>query len=206
MTILNLLEIGLTYLFAIMMPGPSIMLIISNGILRSRLASVMACLGISLGIAFQSGIILISLSFIENNVFFLKTIKIMCSIYLIYLGIRILLSKKLKEKNETNRFTNIINCEGKSYFLEGFLVEFLNPLAFTFFLSIMSVMVDSNQFWSIKLIYWLEIVILGFIWFFTVALAISSDKVTFYTKKVNNVLETLAGCMFVAFGSKIFIY
>ena len=205
MTILNFIEFGLTYLFAIMIPGPSIALIISNSILHSRLASIITCLGVVVGIAVQSGIILIGLSFIENNSVFLKCIKIMCSIYLIYLGIRILLLKKLKAKQKTNILSNIVNSEAKSFFFQGFLVEFLNPLAFTFFFSVMSVELEFNQFWSVKFIYWLEIVILGFLWFFTLVLITSSDKFTLYTKKFNNILETLAGCMFIAFGSKFFI-
>ena len=198
------MEVGITYFFAIMMPGPSITLIIGNGVLYSRLASVKACLGVVFGISVQSGLILIGLSFIENNSVFFYSLKIMCSTYLIYLGAQILLSKKLKSKKKVSALTQI-NSQKKNYFLEGFLVEFLNPLAFTFFLSIMSVVVNFNQLWEIKFIYWLEMVVLGFIWFFTVALAISSDKVTSYTKKFNNIFEILAGCMFIAFGSKIFI-
>ena len=62
----NYVELGIVYLLAIMMPGPSMVLIIKNGMLHSRLASIKACLGTIAGIALQSALILLSLIFIDN--------------------------------------------------------------------------------------------------------------------------------------------
>ena len=43
----HFIELGIAYLLAAMMPGPSIALIIRNGIVHSRMASVKAALGVS---------------------------------------------------------------------------------------------------------------------------------------------------------------
>ena len=40
----HFIELGMAYLLAAMMPGPSVTLIIKNGILYSRAASIQACL------------------------------------------------------------------------------------------------------------------------------------------------------------------
>jgi threonine/homoserine/homoserine lactone efflux protein len=90
------------------------------------------------------------------------------------------------------------------YFFEGFLVEFLNPLAFTFFISIMTIIISPQEPWYIKITYWIEIIILGSVWFLTVALVLSSEKITFYTKRFSKLLEILAGVIFILFGGKMF--
>jgi threonine/homoserine/homoserine lactone efflux protein len=197
----------MTYLLAAMMPGHSITLIIKNGILYSRLASIKSCLGTMLGTALQSGIILLGLTIIDSNSAFLKTIKILGSFYLMYLGLKILLLKESKLTESNSIFLNIDSNSIKQwgYFFEGFLVEFLNPLAFTFFVSIMTVIIKPQEFWGIKLLYWFEIVTLGFLWFFTVAFFLSSEKITFYTRKFNKILEITAGCAFILFGSQLLI-
>jgi threonine/homoserine/homoserine lactone efflux protein len=87
----HFIELGMAYLLAAMMPGPSVTLIIKNGILYSRAASIQACLGTIIGTALQSGVILVGLIFVDNNSIFLKIIKILCSLYLIYLGLKIFL-------------------------------------------------------------------------------------------------------------------
>ena len=66
MSIYNFIELGIAYLLAAMMPGPSIALIIRNALINSRLSSIQAALGTILGTALQFGLVLIILVFIEN--------------------------------------------------------------------------------------------------------------------------------------------
>ena len=135
-----------------------------------------------LGTALQSAVILVRLTIAGNSSAFLQAIKILGSLYLIYLGLKILLSKKAEILKSDSTFlnTNINNnIKQLGYFFEGFLVEFLNPLAFTFFISIMTIIIKPQEFWGVKVIYWFEIVTLGFAWFFTVAFILSSEKINF---------------------------
>ena len=206
MLVSHFIEFGMAYLLAAMMPGPSITLIIKNGILNSRSASIQACLGTVVGTALQSGIIIIGLIFIDNNSIFLKIIKILCSIYLIYLGLKALLSNKSPILSTDTVDSSIMNTKHWGYFIDGFLVEFLNPLAFTFFISIMAIMISPQESWNTKFIYWIEIIILASIWFFTVAFTLSSERITFYTKRFNKALEGFAGITFILFGSKMFMH
>lgn len=204
----NFVELGITYFLAAMMPGPSVALIIKNGMLYSRMASLQACLGTIVGTALQSGIVLMGLTFIDNNSIFFKTIRVLCSLYLIYLGLKVLLSKRTNEALKCDAsYSNATSLKRyREYFFEGFLIEFLNPLAFTFFISIMTVVVSSQEAWFIKISYWIEIIILAFIWFFSVAFLLSSEKLTVHTKKFNRILEMLAGGVFIFFGSKMFMH
>ena len=206
MSIYNFIELGIAYLLAAMMPGPSITLIIRNALINSRLSTIQAALGTILGTALQFGLVLTILVFIENNLVLFKVLKILCSIYLIYLGIRMLFTKqkeKLSLDEQKSKKSYLRNKQ--NYFLEALFVEFLNPLAFTFFISIITVFVDQLESFRVKFICWLEIVSLGSVWFVTVSLVISSEKITFYTRNFNRVLEISAGCIFILFGSKILL-
>lgn len=206
MSIYNFIELGIAYLLAAMMPGPSITLIIRNALINSRLSSIQAALGTILGTALQFGLVLTISVFIENNLVLFKTLKILCSIYLIYLGISMLFAKQ-QEKLSLDERKPKKSClnNNQNYFLEALFVEFLNPLAFTFFISIIAVFVDQPESFRVKFICWLEIVSLSSVWFVTVSLVISSEKITFYTRNFNRVLEVSAGCIFILFGSKILL-
>ena len=206
MSIYNFIELGIAYLLAAMMPGPSIALIIRNALINSRLSSIQAALGTILGTALQFGLVLTILVFIENNLVLFKILKILCSIYLIYLGIRMLFARQ-QEKLSLDEQKPKKSClsNNQNYFLEALFVEFLNPLAFTFFISIIAVFVDQLESFRVKFICWLEIVSLSSVWFITVSLVISSEKITFYTRNFNRVLEVSAGCIFILFGSKILL-
>lgn len=197
-----MLELGISYIIAAMIPGPSMALVIRNGILHSRLASLQASFGIILGTALQSGAILIGLNFISNYPMIIKGMKMVCSCYLIYLGLKSTFSSKTKspassiqasDSNQTNR-------KAENYFIEGFLVEILNPLAFTFFISILAINYNPQQTLSIKIMYWLEMVLLASSWFITLSLITSLKAINTYTKKYNRILDVVAGMLFIFFG------
>jgi threonine efflux protein len=201
----HFIELGIAYLLAVMMPGPSIALIIRNGIVNSRMASVKAALGIIIANLLQSGVVLAGFTFLDSNALFLKTIKMLCSLFLIYLGLKILFARKT-EKSESIK-TNISSRNTKrwGYFWEGFLIDFLNPLAFTFFISIMTVIISPQESWLIKVGYWIEIILISIIWFLGAALVLSSERINLYTKKFHKILEIIAGAAFIFFGVKMFI-
>jgi len=72
------------------------------------------------------------------------------------------------------------------------------------FISIMTIIISPQEPWYAKVTYWIEIIILCSMWFFTVALVLSSEKITFYTKRFSKLLEIIAGVIFILFGSKMF--
>lgn len=206
MSIHHFIELGMAYLLAAMLPGPSITLIIRNALVYSRQSSIKAALGTIVGTVLQSGLVLITLALIDKDSAFFKILKMLCSIYLIYLGGKILSAKKLEKLQLDKGSKNLPLAGNQNYFLEALLIEFLNPLAFTFFISIISLFVDQQGSFIIRLLCWLEVVGLSFIWFLTVSFVASSKKITLYARNFNRWLELLAGCLFIFFGSKMLIF
>lgn len=70
----------------------------------------------------------------------------------------------------------------------------------------MTIIISPQEFWGTKIAYWVEIIVLGSIWFLTVAFILSSERITFYTRRFNKILEIIAGSIFIVFDSKMFIY
>jgi threonine/homoserine/homoserine lactone efflux protein len=115
----------------------------------------------------------------------------------------------LSKKTEVVEFNEIISgtkdVKQWGYFLEGFLVDFLNPLAFTFFISILAVIISPQESWAMKIGYWVEIILISIIWFCGAAFISSSEKINLYTKRFHKILEILGGIAFIFFGSKMLI-
>lgn len=197
----HFIELGVVYLTAIMIPGPSISLIIKNGITSSRTASILTTIGIILAIAFQSGIVLLGLGFLNLDNSFIHNIKIFCSLFLIYLGIKLIFCKCTNDN-----VSQLVSTKTYyQYFFEGFMIEFLNPIAFTFFISITALVVPENELCYIKFIYWVELIVIGTIWFFTVSFFLSLNKINNYTRKFRKVIDPIAGLIFILFAIKYWI-
>ena len=194
----HFIEFGIAYLCGIMMPGPSITLLIRNSFLYSRSASIQCSIGIVFGIALQSSIILIGTNFIDVESTIFTVMRIISALFLIYLG-----ATCLKSKHDT---LDDLKQKGKKYsrFVEGVLLEILNPLAITFFISILTSVVDISVPTYIKLLYWAEIITLGTLWFCGFALLSSSKKFIVIFYKFNKFIRVSSCFIFLFIGFSIF--
>jgi threonine efflux protein len=203
---LPLIEIGLTYLAAIMAPGPSILAILRNSA-YSKIIGVWTAVGTLIGIALQALYVLLGMRFIHvyPNVFI--SLQIICACYLIYLGVKGLVGMLLHNKKIIiDKLDQSHIIDRKEAFKQGFLIDALNPLALTFFLSIFSVFLGDDASLNFKILCWLEIVILGGLWFIGAALFLTSNKIRkILVGKVGIFVNLIALILFVYLGVKLFI-
>jgi threonine/homoserine/homoserine lactone efflux protein len=200
-----LIDFGLAYICGIIVPGPSIAVILKNSVNINHNKifsySMITSFGVILGIAIQAGIILISMTLIEENSFTLKFLQIICSLYLIYLGLNIFLTKNFyKDYGISYEKTCLVSNKKFSCFYEGLAVEVLNPLAFTFFTSILITTIGGKT-WYVKFICWLELVLLGWIWFCGVSFFVTYVS-KLYTNRVRNGVDIISGIFFIFLGIK----
>lgn len=187
------LSIAALYLPAIMMPGPSLSLILRNGISYSRNASLLASFGIMFGIALQCAVVLIGVSIMARDSLPFRLLALTSAVFLIYLGI-----KSLMPKDETTPEA-LGDKKGDAFFLEGFLLEILNPIALAFFLSILTLFAHKAPP-TLKVLYWLEIVVCGSLFFCGVGFLSSTDFLSTLLAKYKRHVEILSGTVFVGFG------
>jgi|688.fasta_scaffold104169_3 threonine/homoserine/homoserine lactone efflux protein len=193
-------DLALAYVFAIMLPGPSMYLIIQKSLQKSSTAGRNAALGVVIGIAGQFAIVLMGLLLLNSSSPIFKILQCLCALYLVFLGVKMILNKEVDQIPQERE--NSLNSD----FRDGFFVEFFNPLAFYFFTSIVVSTIDIGAPLYLKVVYWVEIAVLGFMWFMFVAL-FANKFVVFIQKdgtKVRNKLNKLAGCVFIFFGISMF--
>lgn len=196
----NFIELGLVYLLAAMMPGPSIGLILRNSMISKQAgfqAALATVVGTSLQIALVLTVLLINKNFGTSNYFIIKLI---CSLYLVYVGFKTMLNEDRDINTATTKTSN------RGYFYEAFCVEFTNPLAFTFFISIMTMYIDLNNSIVIITAYWFELTILAALWFLSASYVLSSKLVTRYTTRYRRAINIVTGALFIILAIKNIVF
>jgi RhtB (resistance to homoserine/threonine) family protein len=113
-------------------PGPDMIYTTARSLSQGVKAGILSALGIFAGCLFHIAAAVFGLSkIIEESVLLFSIIKYAGAAYLIYLGVRSLLSKN-KTKTEVEALPII---PGRKIFLQGMLTNILNPKVAIFFLS-----------------------------------------------------------------------
>lgn len=190
----NFIELGIVYLMAAIMPGPSIGLILRNNAI-SKKAGFMAALATVIGTSIQVAIILaVIISNKELNVINYDYIKFACSLYLFYIGFMTMIS--------IDDSANKSDCYSKKYFWEAFFVEFTNPLAFSFFISIMTSFINIEASLGIIVSYWVEITLLASLWFLSASSILSSRVISRYINRYRLIINIITGGLFIVLAVK----
>jgi threonine/homoserine/homoserine lactone efflux protein len=154
----------LAALALLLMPGPAVLYIVARSIEQGRLAGIVSTLGIALGSTLHVVFAALGLSaLLMQSALAFSIVKYLGAAYLIYLGIRTLISKPQSGPMQpTTRKTY------SRLFSQGFVVNLLNPKTALFFFAFLPQFVDPARGSVV-----LQIVILGVIF---VSMAIVSDS------------------------------
>ena len=140
---LNLLHVALVYILGMLVPGPNFFLILSNGMNYGRNAGFLTSSGVVLGTMIW---VLLSLTSIGLLIKSLPTLffglKLLGGCYLIYLAVTKIQSTFSKEKSSTKISRQELGdkeIHGKTQlFLQGLMVNLLNPKSLLFWFAIFS--------------------------------------------------------------------
>lgn len=181
----------------ILLPGPAVMLTISNSIQRGLSKSLAGILGIALVILLVAFVSATSLGIVlASSAFAFNAIKIAGAVYLIYLGIKMLLNKATNEATIKKQESSHLKC-----FIEGFLVSLSNPKAVVFFMSVFPQFIDLSKEYTPQFILlaatfsFLVVVIHSA---YAVFASFARSKLS--SKKSNSILNKISGGIFVSFG------
>ena len=198
-----------TFLFAGIIlnltPGADTMYILGRSISQGKKAGIMSALGISTGSLVHCIIASFGLSIIiAKSAIAFSTIKYLGAVYLIYLGVKALLTKSRKEfeieqldkKKSSNR----------KIFISGILTNILNPKVALFFLAFLPQFIDPNYATNSLpfIILGLTFIATGTIW--CLALAMFSAKLSDRIRrnyKIKMWLDKITGGIFIALGIKL---
>jgi len=184
-------------------PGADTMYILSRSISQGKRAGVLSVLGIVTGTVFHIAFATLGLSIVlAKSAVAFETVKYLGAGYLIYLGIKSMLSKsEALELDQKQKKTNY-----KRIYFSGILTNILNPKVALFFLAFLPQFINpSYQNSSISfLALGLTFMIIGTSWcfilvFFSAKLSNSMRKNT----KIKLWLDRITGGVFIALGIKL---
>lgn len=185
-------------------PGVDTMYILGRSISQGKKAGVLSALGIASGALVHCVFAALGLSIIlAKSALAFEIVKYAGAAYLIFLGIKMLISKsdgKFELKNE-NEQTN-----HRKIYISGVFTNILNPKVALFFLAFLPQFIDPNYTQSSLpfLILGLTFVFTGTIWCLTLALFASklSNKIR-GNYKIKKWLDKITGGIFIALGIKL---
>lgn len=197
---MEIISFAILGILIVVSPGADFVLVLKNSLNQGRSAGVWTAIGIGLAICVHVSYSMLGISyFISQNENLFNLVRYAGSAYLVYLGIRGLLS--------TN--TPIVIGEAskeaeksKKFLAEGFFCNVLNPKTMLFFLSIFSQLVSSEKSSEVSaLIYGIYMMILHAVWFCLVAVFFTSESVQKYFSDINGVINKLCGVGLILFGA-----
>ena len=191
------------HLLAVMSPGPDFAMVMRNSLVYSRRTGVLAALGLSLGIALHVTYSLLGIGLlISRSILLFNAIKWIGALYLIFIGVRSLISRRPKNDKQLLSVEKQDLTTGQALRM-GFLTNALNPKATLFFLALFTTVVSPSTPIAYKLVYGVEMVIATFAWFAFVAVILSHSKINSLFARVKHRIEKVFGVVLIAFGLKV---
>lgn len=194
--------LALLGILIVISPGADFVLVLQTSLNAGRKAGVWTALGISVAITLHISYSMLGLSyFISQNPTLFAALRYLGAGYLIYLGVKGLLSKSQAlhiERRKTEEQS------GFYYFRQGLLCNALNPKTMLFFLSVFSqvMMIDTTS-QTIPMFYGLYMIALHGLWFSAVAMLLTSDACQSLLLSAKDHINKLCSAGLIAFGASL---
>lgn len=193
--------IAIIAILGAMSPGPDFAVVSKNALNHSRQAGYYTSLGILTGLIVHSSYCILGLAIIiAHSTWLLLTLKYVGSAYLIYLGIKALLTKNEQHRNRQAKQKNLANI---SAWKEGFLVNVLNPKCALFIITIFTVIVKPHTPLFAQIIYGIELAGLGALWFILLSYLLTHGKINQTLVKIQTIITKLLGVFLIFVGIHI---
>ena len=137
-----LISFCMTAAVIVVMPGPSVMFIVSRGLAVGRPAAIAAAAGNSLGATFQGILAAFGIgSLVAESDLLYNIIRFGGAIYLVFVGTRTLLNRRVPSENTSGAAGAGTRWELR----QGFLVGATNPKTIVFFAAALPQFVDRDR-------------------------------------------------------------
>jgi threonine/homoserine/homoserine lactone efflux protein len=190
------------FFFGVISPGADFSIVVKNSLTQGRKEGLLTALGVSTGVFIHLTYSILGLGLlIGNNPSIIYWIKILGGTYLIYLGLRSIISTTIESKSEDKR-TKIKTK--RSWYYEGLLTNLLNPQAALFLISIISSMIAVNPLMIIALAGF-TMTLMALSWFTIVSVIFSFKAMSTRFLQHTNLINRMLGLVLIAFGLRIII-
>jgi threonine/homoserine/homoserine lactone efflux protein len=192
-----------TAIVLILTPGQDTFFILGRSLASGRTAGISAALGITAGSIIHTFAAALGLSaLLATSQYAFMAVKYAGAAYLLYIGVRALLSRANGLPGPDVRATDT----RWSAFRQGILSNLLNPKVALFFLALMPQFISAGSINKVGafLVLGLSFVALGVVWCLVLAIGAAHLRGAFLRRpSMANVLNKIAGAMFIALGLKL---
>ena len=197
------LTVAILHLFAVVSPGPDFALITRQSLRFNRRVAIWTSLGIGVGILFHcllaiTGLVIL----ITSNELFSTILKIIGSVYLLYLGINSVIGDQKKSELDEKDKDNFNKFNG---FLVGLITNITNVKAILFFVTVFSVVIDAGN--SLSLIFYgVYMALATFLWFAFISYVFTSKKFKNKFSSFLKIFEKGIGMILILLSLQIIIF
>jgi len=183
-------------------PGPDFSVVVKNSLTKGRKEGLLTALGIASGMTIHITYSILGMGLLlgpESPI--IKWIKVLGACYLIYLGIRSILSTSTSQKTEK---ASVKPKTKRSWYYEGLFTNLLNPHAALFLISIISSIIDENSLLIVTLTGFC-IALTGLSWFTIVSVIFSFKTISKRFLQHTNLINRMLGLVLIAFGLRLLV-
>jgi RhtB (resistance to homoserine/threonine) family protein len=192
------------HLLAVMSPGPDFVMITTRTLQSGKKAGIFVAIGLWIGILWHSIFALLWLTYIiERSIVIFTIIKIIGSLYLLWMAWHLLHSKKSSSDSYELMLRDAKMFSVWQNIKTGFLTNILNPKASLFFLAVFSQVVSPKTSLFIKSLYASEMVMMTILWFSLVAWTIDKKTVRNIYIKIRHWIDRAMGAVLAALGLRL---
>lgn len=184
-------------------PGTDTLYILSRSISQGRKAGIYSTLGIVSGVFIHTLLAAFGLSIIlAKSALLFAIIKFVGMAYLVYLGIKMIVSKKI---NSIEDQPTIEHTSSKKMYIQGIITNVTNPKVVLFFLAFIPQFIDTGNSSPLSfVILGLIFSLVGGLW--CIAIANFASKLTNKFRKSTKsqyILNKMTGAIFITMGLKL---
>jgi RhtB (resistance to homoserine/threonine) family protein len=194
--------VTVAHLLAVISPGPDFLMAVRNSLACSRRAGIWTAVGFGLGIAVHIAYSLAGLALvISKSVLLFNGIKLLGALYLVYIGIRSLLSRAapLEVSPEARRD----DLSALAALRMGFLTNVLNPKATLFFLSLFTLVISPDTPSPVLAVISVILVLNTILWFSLVSVFMTQERIRAGFGRWQNAFNRTLGGLLIAIGVKV---
>ncbi|TXS34894.1 LysE family translocator [Streptomyces sp. t39] len=192
---------ALVALLGAMSPGPDFALVSRFAALRGRLAGLGAAAGVAAGMAVNTvaAVVGVGAALAASPTAF-RAITLAGAAYLCYLGVRSLLAARAADGGGLQD-AGAGQAEGGvrwAAFRQGLITNVLNPKSIVFLVALLPQFLTDRSTWADKSVLGAVTVLMVFVWFCAVSLAVGAFQAAFRRPAARRVLNVATGTVLVA--------
>lgn len=200
------LSLALICVMGALSPGPSLAVVVKNTLFGGSKQGYATAISHGAGVALYAALTALGIGVvIVQSPMLFSFIQYAGAAFLVYLGIKALMSKKQNLDFKEDENLEAVNRQAINGWRDGFLIAFLNPKLAIFFLALFSQFVDADASYQQKIIMVSTVGIIDTLWYLIVAFMFSRGPVLEKLKRNSHIIDKITGSFLILLAARIVV-